>query len=68
MHLKHAIPILALPLTVTIIVPAIILSASKSIAIGWGWSAPLNFLPPIFGASGIALGLALIAETIVPQP
>ena len=61
------IPILILPFTVTIIVPAIILSASKSIAIGWGLAAPLNFLLSIIGAGVIVLGLALIAETIAPQ-
>jgi len=59
--MNHLLPILTLPFTVTIIVPAIILSASKSIAIGWGLGAPLNFLPPIVGACVIALVVKMFA-------
>jgi len=55
------IPILILPFTVTIIIPAIILSASKSIAIGWGLGTPLNLLPPIVGACVIALVVKTLA-------
>ena len=62
--MNHLLSILALPFTVTIIIPAIILSASKSIAIGWGLSAPMNLLPLIVGAGVIALGLALMVMTI----
>jgi hypothetical protein len=65
--MNHFLSILILPFTVTIIIPAISLSASKSIAIGWGLSAPLNFLPPIVGAGVIVLGLAPMVKTIVPQ-
>jgi len=56
--MNYLLPILILPFTVTII-----LSASKSIAIGWGLGAPLNFLPPIVGAGVIALGLVLMVKT-----
>jgi hypothetical protein len=66
--MNHLLPILTLPFTVTIIIPVIILSASKTIAIGWGLSAPPNFLLSIIGAGVIVLGLALMVKTVVPQP
>ena len=62
--MNHFFSILTLPFTVTIIIPVIILSASKSIAIGWRVSAPLNFLPLIVGASVIMFGLAPVVKTI----
>lgn len=62
--MRYVVPILALPFTVTILIPALILNANKSIAIGWRLSAPLNSLPPIVGAGVIALGLALMVMTI----
>ncbi len=62
--MNHLFSILYLPVTVTIIIPAVILSASNRIAVGWGLGAPLNLLPPIVGAGVIAFGLALMVMTI----
>ena len=59
--MNHLLAILYLPFIVTIIIPAITLSASKSIAIGWGWRAPLNLLPLIVGVYASALVVKTIA-------
>jgi protein-S-isoprenylcysteine O-methyltransferase Ste14 len=62
--LRHILSILLLPGMVTVVVPALILSSTGSINIGWSWSSPLNFAPSIIGLIFIGLGLFLMVQTI----
>lgn len=62
--MNHLLSILALPFTVTIIIPSIILYPFTSLNIGWGLNVPSSWLPSVVGAVVIASGLALMAMTI----
>jgi protein-S-isoprenylcysteine O-methyltransferase Ste14 len=52
-----------LPVTVTIIVPLLLL-ANTPPNIGWGWPSPANVLPILAGLGFITGGLVLVVSTI----
>ncbi len=62
--LKHVRAILLLPFNVTLVIPGIIVSATRSIEIGWGLSLPLSLVPIFLGVLLICIGLALMYKTI----
>ena len=64
MHLRHLSAIAALPFTVTVIVPAIILYQTGTLNPGWSMASPLNLGPVLLGGMLIALGFALMVQTI----
>ena len=57
MILRHALAILALPVTVTIVVPAYILASTKQFA-------PPNFFQIVFAAPFFGIGLVLFYKTV----
>lgn len=61
---NHLRSILALPFTATIIIPGIILYATRTINIGWSLASPVNVLPLMLGALLILGGLGLLIQTI----
>mgnify|MGYP000294715986 CR=1 FL=1 len=61
---RHILAILLLPGMVTVVIPALILFTSGVINIGWSWSPPLSFIPPIIGLIFIGLGLFFMVQTI----
>ncbi len=62
--LKHVRAILLLPFNVTIVIPGIILYATRSTNFGWRLSSPLNLVPIFLGIFLICIGLALMYKTI----
>lgn len=63
-RLRVIISIILLPGVVTILVPALLLAAGRSIRIGWSSIEPLNWILIGLGAISIALGLVLAIKTI----
>ncbi|NDJ54000.1 MAG: isoprenylcysteine carboxylmethyltransferase family protein [Chloroflexi bacterium] len=61
--LKHLRSILLLPLTVTVIVPTILMMFSRQVNIGWGWGI-MGLVPVLLGVLLIGLGLILLTATI----
>jgi protein-S-isoprenylcysteine O-methyltransferase Ste14 len=64
MIVRHVLAIIMLPVTVTIVAPAAIVSSSGALNVGWLWPAPLNLAPTIVGFLLMGLGLALIYQTV----
>ncbi|MBI5651248.1 MAG: isoprenylcysteine carboxylmethyltransferase family protein [Chloroflexi bacterium] len=62
--MNHLRAILALPFTVLVIIPTILLSATGTINIGWSLAMPLSFAPPIIGLFFIGAGLTMMYKTI----
>ena len=62
--MNHLRSIIALPFTATIIIPGIILSATRTINIGWSLASPWNVVPLMLGALLILGGLGLLIQTI----
>lgn len=63
--LKRIRAILLLPVTVTIIIPLVIIHPTNSVSIGWGLSPPLNLAPLLPGILFIGFGLVLWTTTSV---
>jgi protein-S-isoprenylcysteine O-methyltransferase Ste14 len=61
---RHARAILLLPGTVTLVVPALLLTTVQKPSIGWGLHGMLAALPVLAGVIVIAAGLALWAWTV----
>jgi protein-S-isoprenylcysteine O-methyltransferase Ste14 len=62
--LKHIQAIVLLPIMATIIIPAIVITITGSISIGWSLPFPVNFTVAVMGIFLIALGLTLVVKTI----
>jgi protein-S-isoprenylcysteine O-methyltransferase Ste14 len=65
MTAKHWRDIALLPGTVTLVVPAIILTKTDSMVVGWGLGWPTALLPFALGAILVAAGLAMWARTVL---
>ena len=65
MTAKHWRDIALLPGTVTLVVPAIILTKTDSMAVGWGLGWPAALIPFALGALLVAAGLAMWARTVL---
>lgn len=63
-HWRHLRSILLLPVTVTILIPSLILLRSHTIAIGWGLPPPWQLAPLSTGLLCLAVGLRLLVRTI----
>lgn len=61
--LQHLRAIAALPLIVTVVIPAVLLVTGK-VSIEWSLPAPWRVIPPAAGALLVVAGLALIVMTI----
>ena len=55
---------LVLPVSVTVIVPGLIVYSGPESAIGWGLSFPISVLPVLVGCAFIVAGLALVSWTV----
>lgn len=62
--LRHLLSIALLPATVTVIIPAYVITSSGKIRPGWGLSLPWEILPLLLGGCLIGIGLTLLANTI----
>jgi len=62
--LRHIAAILLLPGVVAVVVPAVILRATRPLAMGWSWSAPFSLIPITLGVLLMAGGLWLMVQTI----
>jgi protein-S-isoprenylcysteine O-methyltransferase Ste14 len=63
-NLRHLRAILMLPITVTIIIPYLLIAQSAQLNVGWGLPYPLNLLPAAFGMLLICIGLILLLGTV----
>jgi protein-S-isoprenylcysteine O-methyltransferase Ste14 len=61
---KHLRAVLLLPFAVTIAVPAALTWLAGSLPVGWGLQPPLNLLPIALGLCLLAIGVALMAQTV----
>jgi protein-S-isoprenylcysteine O-methyltransferase Ste14 len=61
---RHLRSILLLPVTVTLVVPGLLLLSTRSIQIGWGLPSAWQLLPLIGGLLCLAAGLGLVIQTI----
>ena len=62
--LKHIRAIFLLPFMVTIVIPLVLTVLAGGLDIGWSLSPPLNLLPIALGICLIAVGLALMIQTV----
>jgi protein-S-isoprenylcysteine O-methyltransferase Ste14 len=62
--LRHLQAILALPFTVLVVIPTLLIIPTKEVVSFWEQAFPLNFLFVIVGFSLIASGLILMISTI----
>jgi protein-S-isoprenylcysteine O-methyltransferase Ste14 len=62
---RHCKAILILPVTVTVIIPTVMLSLSGNVRFGWGFPYPYWLFPAILGCVLIGSGLALLVTTII---
>lgn len=62
--LRHVAAIMALPFVVLVVVPALLVTQTRSAAPGWTLPFPLNLLPVVLGIALIACGLTLLILTI----
>ena len=62
--LRHLLSIALLPATVTLIIPARIITTTRKIHPGWGLSLPWEILPLLLGGCLIVIGLSLLVNTI----
>lgn len=62
---RHLRAILALPFTVTLVIPTLMLLLSRgTVAIGWDTTTAINWIPVLVGILLIATGISLLAMTI----
>jgi protein-S-isoprenylcysteine O-methyltransferase Ste14 len=61
---RHARAIALLPVNVTLVVPAVVLTAGKGPKVGWGFDGVVAALPVLLGVVSMATGLALGAWTV----
>ncbi len=61
---KHLIAILALPVTVTLVIPIAIIYSTHNLNGGWSLPEPINFFSLMIGGALIGAGLALMFKTI----
>ena len=62
--LRHARAIALLPITVTLVIPGILIYFTNSVNIGWSLPTPYNLVPPFLGFSLIFSGLVLMVKSI----
>jgi protein-S-isoprenylcysteine O-methyltransferase Ste14 len=62
--LKHIRAIVLLPIVVTIVIPAIIITTTGPRSIGWSVPSPFGIAVPITGILLVGLGLVLLVNTI----
>ncbi len=62
--IKHLRAIAFLPVTVLIVIPALIIYSTRSINLGWSLPPPLRVLPVILGLFFMILGLILLIQTV----
>jgi protein-S-isoprenylcysteine O-methyltransferase Ste14 len=62
--LRHLLSIALLPATVTVIIPAYVITSSGKIRPDWGLNLPWEILPLLLGGCLIGIGLTLLANTI----
>jgi protein-S-isoprenylcysteine O-methyltransferase Ste14 len=62
---RHLLAVVLLPGIVAVAVPAVIVRSAEAVSVGWGLPSGLAVLPVLLGAGLIALGLALVAWTVV---
>lgn len=62
--LRHGIAIMALPFTVAVIVPAIILARSGNLQPSWTLARPMNMIAVIVGALLLGSGIWLFFKTV----
>ncbi len=62
--LRHALSILLLPGTVLVLVPALLVSRSDTVSVGWGLQGALAALPVALGLALLGVGGALVVWTI----
>ena len=61
---RHLRSILLLPVTVTLLVPGLLLLSTRSIHSGWGLPSTWQFIPRSGGLLCLAAGLRLLVQTI----
>lgn len=61
---RHIIAILALPFTMGVVIPTLLLTLTTSLNPGWGLPAPLPLISGIFGLGMIVGGLTLVVLTV----
>ena len=61
---RHLRSILLLPVTVTLLVPGLLLLSTRSIHIGWGLPSAWQLIPLSGGLLSLAAGLRLLVQTI----
>ena len=62
--MKHLQAVVFLPVTVTVVIPAILIADTGSVNIGWSLPPPFIVAPVAIGALLIGLGLVLLVNTI----
>jgi protein-S-isoprenylcysteine O-methyltransferase Ste14 len=61
---RHVRAIGLLPVSATLVVPAVLIWAFGGVDVGWGLPAAAAWLPVVLGAALIGLGLYLVVRTI----
>ena len=61
---KHLQAILTLPITVTVVIPSVIILTTRTVNVGWSLPTPISLLPLLVGITLIGLGLVLMVKTI----
>jgi protein-S-isoprenylcysteine O-methyltransferase Ste14 len=61
---RHIRSILLLPVTVTILIPGLILARTHTLRIGWAWPGLWRLVPVGIGLICIGAGLRLLVQTI----
>jgi protein-S-isoprenylcysteine O-methyltransferase Ste14 len=61
---RHALAIVVLPGTVTVVVPAVLIWWTEDVQVGWGMSSGFRWLSALTGLALVALGLVLVAWTV----
>jgi protein-S-isoprenylcysteine O-methyltransferase Ste14 len=61
---RHLGPVGVAPGVVALVVPAVILYLTGTVDLGWSYSPPTSWLPPLLGCTLIGLGLLLMYKTI----
>lgn len=62
---RHLRAIIALPVMVTMVLPAVIIRLTDTVQIGWGVALPYTLIPLSLGGGLINLGLLVVISTIV---
>jgi FlaA1/EpsC-like NDP-sugar epimerase len=61
---NHLRSILALPFTVTIVIPCVLVALTRSYVLPWRFSSVLDVFITLLGVASIALGVVLLVSTI----